>query len=99
MIEINGRRFSGAVIRNDESELIVSIVAPDTVNDICIAMTGVKSVTEITDGGTNVIAVNIATHINVSGNGIYTVTFSKRLTFIEEMNEAIDKLLVMALGG
>lgn len=99
MIEINGRQFSGTVLKNDESELIVSIIATDTVQDMCLAMTNVKTVIETTVDGTNSIAVNMATHINASVNGIYTVTFSKRLTIIEEMSKAIDDLLVMVLGG
>ena len=99
MIEINGRQFSGAVIKDDDSELIVSIVASDTIPDLCLAMDGAKSVTETTTGGSNVISVNTATHINQSGNGIYIVTFSKRLTVIEEMSKAIDDLLVMVLEG
>lgn len=97
MIEINGRSFSGSVVKNDEAELILTIITTDTLQDLCMAMTGVKSVTVSTVDGSNVIAVNIATHINMSGNGIYTVTFTKRQTFIEEMSNAIDELLVMVL--
>lgn len=97
MIEINGRSFSGSVVKNDESELIVSIIATDTMPDLCIAMKSVKVVTETNSGGSNAIAVNMATHINSAGNGIYTITFTKRQTFIEEMSNAIDELLVMVL--
>lgn len=99
MIEINGRSFSGSVVKNDESELIVSIIATDTMPDLCLAMNGVKTVTETTAGGSNAFSVNMATRINATGTGIYTVTFTKRLSVIEEMSQAIDTLLVMALEG
>lgn len=97
MIEINGRTFSGSIVKNDESELIVSIISSDTMPDLCLAMSGVKTVTETNAGGSNAIAVNMATHINSAGTGIYTVTFTKRMTVIEEMSNAIDQLLVMLL--
>lgn len=99
MIEINGKSFSGSVIKNDEAELIVSVISEFTMPDLCIAMTGVKTVTETTQGGSNAISVNSATHINSAGNGIYTITFSKRLSVIDEMSNAIDSLLVMVLEG
>ena len=97
MIEINGRSFSGSVVKNDESELIVSVITTDTMPDLCLSLNGVKTITETTAGGSNAIAVNTATHVNAAGNGIYTITFSKRLSIIEEMSNAIDELLVMLL--
>ena len=97
MIEINGHSFSGSVVKNDESELIVSIITTNTMPDMCLVLNDVKAVTEITEGGTSVIEVSRATHIGATVKGVYTITFSKRLTVLEEMSEAIDRLLLMAL--
>ena len=97
MIEINGHSFSGSVIKNDDAELIVSVITTNTMPDMCLILNDVKSVTEITEGGTSVIEVNRATHIAGTVKGVYTITFTKRLSVLEEMNEAIDRLLLMAL--
>ena len=97
MITINGKTYSGAVIRNEDTELIVSISTADTMQDLCLAMNDVKTVTETNEGGTNVINVNNAVSINQSVKGIFTITFSKKLTVIQEMSQAIDDLLVMVL--
>lgn len=99
MVEFNGKQYSGAVVRDDDTELIVSISTTDTLQDLCLALNDVKSVTEIKNGGTSVYRVNMATNVGVAMQGVYTIKFSKKQTVIEEMNEAIDKLLLMALGG
>lgn len=97
MIEINGHSFSGSVVKNDEAELIVSLITTNTMPDMCLVLNDVKTVMEITEGGTSAIEVNRATHIGSTVKGVYTITFSKRLTVLEEMSEAIDRLLLMAL--
>jgi hypothetical protein len=100
MIEFNGKEYSGAIIKNDDSELIVSIMTVESMQDICIALTGVKTVTETQLDGTSVsYSVNNAVQVNASAKYCYTITFSKALTVIEELSEAIDRLLVMALEG
>ena len=99
MIEFNGKQYSGSVVREDETELIVSISTTDTLQDLCLALNGVKSVTEINNSGNFVHNVSTATNVGVAMQGIYTIKFSKKQTVIEEMNEAIDKLLLMVLGG
>lgn len=97
MIEINGNTYSGSVIKNDEAELIISVISTNTMPDMCIALNGVKTVSVITEAGTSVIGVTRAVYIGESVKGVYTITFSKRLTVMEEMSEAIDRLLLMAL--
>ena len=97
MIEINGHSFSGSVVKNDESELIVSVITTNTMPDMCLILTDVNSVTETTQGGTSVIEVNRAPYIGASVKGVYTITFSKRLSVMDEMSEAIDRLLLLAL--
>lgn len=99
MIEFNGKQYSGAVVRDDDTELIVTVSTADTLQDLCLALNGVKSVTEINNGGTFVYNVNTATNVGVAMQGVYTIKFLKKQTMIEEMNEAIDKLLLMVLGG
>lgn len=99
MIEFNGRSFSGSLIKNDESELIVVIYADVTLPDLCLALNGVKTVTETTEGGSASYDVNIATNVSTTVKGIFTITFSKKLTVYQEMSQAIDALLVMALEG
>lgn len=99
MIEFNGRSFSGSLIKNDESELIVVIHADVTLPDLCLALNGVKTVTETTEGGSAAYDVNIATNVSTTVKGIFTITFSKKLTVYQEMSQAIDALLVMALEG
>ena len=97
MIDFNGHSYSGSVIKNDKAELIVTVISNDTLPDMCLALNDVKSVTETTEGGSNVIYVNTATSITAAANGIYNITFSKKLSVIDEMSEAIDRLLLMAL--
>lgn len=99
MIEFNGKQYSGAVVSEDNTELIVSVSTADTLQDLCLALNDVKAVTEINNGGTFVHNVSMATNVGVAMPGVYTVKFSKKQTVIEEMNEAIDKLLLMVLGG
>lgn len=99
MIELNGKQYSGAVVREDDTELIVSVSTADTLQDLCLALNGVKAVTEVNSGGTFVHNVSMATNVGVAMPGVYTIKFTKKQTIIEEMNEAIDKLLLMALGG
>ena len=97
MIEFNGKQYSGAVVREDDTELIVSVSTADTLQDLCLALNGVKSVTETNGGGTFVYNVSTATNVGVAMQGVYTIKFSKKQTVIEEMSEAIDKLLLMVL--
>lgn len=99
MIEFNGKQYSGSVVREDETELIVTVSTADTLQDLCLALNGVKSVTEINNSGNFVHNVSTATNVGVAMQGVYTIKFSKKQTVIEEMNEAIDKLLLMVLGG
>ena len=100
MIEFNGRSYSGSVIKNDSEELIVSILTVDNLQDICIALDGAKTVTETGLNGTNTaVSVTKAVQVNASAKGCYTIVFSKKLTAIEELNQAIDLLLVMVLEG
>ena len=99
MIKFNGQTFSGSIIKNDESELIISIYAVAEMNDILTALNGVKTVTEIVGETESIYGVNTATSVHVAVKGVYNITFSKRMTIIEEMNNAIDQLLLMALEG
>lgn len=100
MIEFNGKSYSGAIIREDDDELVAVINAIETLQDLCVILTDVKTVTEtLIDGTQNTHAVNNARQITATGKNCYTVTFSKRLSILEEMNQAIDSLLVLALGG
>lgn len=97
MIDFNGHSYSGSVVKNDETELIVTVISNDAMPDMCLALNGVKSVTETTEGGSNVIYVNTATSVTAATKGIYNITFSKKLNVIDEMSMAIDDLLVMVL--
>ena len=99
MIEFNGKQYSGSIIKNDSEELVVSICSNELIPDICLALNGVKAVTETNDGGSTVYNVNTATNVSNTLKGIFTITFSKRLTVIQEMSQAIDDLLVMVLEG
>lgn len=99
MIEFNGKQYSGAVVRDDDTEMIATISTADTLQDVCLALNDVKIVTETNNGGTFVYNVNNATNVGVAMPGVYTIKFSKKQTIIEEMNEAIDKLLMLALKG
>lgn len=97
MIEFNGKQYSGSVVRDDETELIVTVSTSETVQDVCLALNNVKTVTEVNNGGTFVYNVSTATNVGVAMQGVYAIKFSKKQTVIEEMNEAIDKLLLMVL--
>lgn len=97
MIDFNGHSYSGSVVKDDESELIVTVITNDTMPDMCLALNGVKSVVETTEGGSHAIYVNTATSITAAAKGIYNITFSKKLNIIDEMSMAIDDLLVMVL--
>lgn len=99
MIEFNGKQYSGAVVREDDIELIVSVSTSDTLQDLCLALNDVKTVSETNNGGTFLHNVTMATNVGVAMQGVYTIKFSKKQTVIEEMSEAIDKLLLMVLGG
>ena len=98
MIEFNGYKYSGSVNRSDDAELVVSINTVDTLQDICIALNDVKSVKEtLMDGTVNTYTVNNAVQVTATARNCYTILFSKKLSVIEEMSNAIDALLVMAL--
>ena len=97
MIGFNGKQYSGAVVRDDDTELIVTVSTADTLQDLCLSLNDVKTVTETNNGGTFVYNVNMATNVGVAMPGVYTIKFSKKLTIIEEMNKAIDDLLVLVL--
>ena len=99
MIEFNGKQYSGRILKNDAEELVVSICSNDLIQDICLVLNGVKTVTETTEGGSTAYNVNTATNIGNTVNGIYIITFTKKLTIIEEMSNTIDELLLIALGG
>jgi len=100
MIEINNERFSGSIIRDDDTEVIVSINTISTLQDLCLILNDVKAFTEtLIDGTQNVYNVNNAVSVTATGKNCYTVTFSKRMSVLEEMSQAIDNLLVMVLEG
>lgn len=100
MIEFNGHSYSGNIIREDGDEIVASIYSVETLQDICIALTDVKSITEsVLNGATSTHKVTAASHVARTANNCYTVTFSKKRDEIEALNEAIDSLLVMVLEG
>ena len=99
MIEFNGKQYSGSIVKDDSEELIVSISSNEMLPDICLAVDNVKTVVETTVGGSTAHNVNKATYIGSTIKGVYTITFTKKLTVMEEMNKAIDDLLVMVLEG
>lgn len=100
MITINGNNYSGSIIRNDESVLVISIYTLLTLPDLCIAMNDVSEVSE-TDisGNTTVYAVYRTSEISNTRESTFTIVFQKGKPMIEEMNDAIDALLVMVLEG
>lgn len=99
MIQFNNKSYSGAVVKNDDSELIVTINTVDTLQDLCLALNGVKNVTETIGEASTVYNVNTATQIGSPMKDVYTINFSKKLTVMQEMSQAIDDLLVMVLEG
>ena len=63
-------------------------------------LTNVDSVTETIINGEPVIyAVRDAVQITSSAKNCYTIVFTKRLSEIEEMSNAINALLVAMLEG
>ena len=97
MIEFNGKQYSGAVVREDDTELIVTISTQDSLQDVCFSLNNVKAVMDVNSDVTSVHHVNGATNVGIAMPGVYTIKFSKKLSVIEEMNEAINELLVMVL--
>ena len=97
MIEFNGKQYSGSVVREDDTELIITISTQDSLQDVCLALNNVREVIEVNSDVTSVHNVNNATNVGVAMPGVYAIKFSQRLSIIEEMNEAINDLLVMVL--
>lgn len=98
MIEINGKSFSGAIVKNDDAELIVNICAVETLQDLCLILTGVKSVTETQPNIDPIVySVTNAVQISTIAKNVYAITFTKKASEIEELSNVVDKLLVMML--
>lgn len=100
MIEFNGKSYSGSVLQNDESRMIVNILTVDSLQDVCLALTGIKTITETKNDG-SVVSYNVNNAVQVSSpfKDYYAITFSKQPTVIEELSNAVDSLLVMMLEG
>lgn len=100
MLVINEKEYSGAVVKADENELVTTVSTNETLFEVCHAMDGATSVTEIgIDGAEKAYMVNNATRVMESVPGVYVVVFSTKPTVLQEMSNAIDELLVMVLEG
>lgn len=100
MIIINGNNYSGHVIHDDEDTLLISIYTISTLTDLCVALNNVTEVEEeLLDGTSKIYVVNRASNISSTGSNVFNITFQKKRPLIEEMNAAIDSLLVMVLEG
>ena len=64
---------------------MISLYSSDSLQDMCLAFDSVKEVIEVTNGNSNVIQVNTAIQINSGIKDVYTITFSKKPTIIQEM--------------
>ena len=100
MIEFNGHSYSGSVVSHDENELKVLINTVESMEDICVALNGVKSVnSEQQNGETMTYTVTTASTVSRVAQNTFVVTFLTKPTVLQEMSNTIDALLVMALEG
>lgn len=100
MIIINNRSYSGSVVSQDDRELKVLINAVDSIDDICLALNGVKTVTDRQQNDQETVyTVNTALTVSTVAPNTYIITFLTKPTAMQEMSNAIDALLVMMLEG
>lgn len=100
MIIINNRSYSGSVVSQDDRELKVLINAVDSIDDICLALNGVKTVIDRQQNDQETVyTVNTALTVSTVAPNTYIITFLTKPTAMQEMSNAIDALLVMMLEG
>ena len=100
MIIIGNKEYSGSIASVTEDRLVAVINTVDSLQDVCTTLDGAKEVTEVLQDGTRKrYAITTAVSVYANTKTVYTIELLTKPTYLQELSNAVDALLVMALEG
>ncbi len=100
MIIFGNKEYSGSIASVTDDRIIAVINTVDSLQDVCTTLDGAKEVTEVLQDGTRkTYAVTTAVSVYANTKTVYTIELLTKPTYFQELSNAVDALLVMALEG
>lgn len=100
MIIFGNKEYSGSIASVTDDRIVAVINTVDSLQDVCSTLDGVKEVTEVLQDGTRkTYAVTTAVSVYANTKTVYTIELLTKPTYLQELSNAVDALLVMALEG
>lgn len=98
MITFGKKEYSGQIASVSDNKIVAVINTVDTLQDVCAALDGIKEITETTQDGTKkTYAITSANAVFANTRTIYTIELLTKPTYLQELSNAVDALLVMVL--
>lgn len=100
MIIIGNKEYSGSIASVKDDRIVAVINTVDSLQDVCTTLDGAKEVTEVLQDGTRkTYAITTAVSVYANTKTVYTIELLTKPTYLQELSNAVDALLVMALEG
>ena len=100
MIIFGNKEYSGSIASVTDDRIVAVINTVDSLQDVCSTLDGVKEITEVLQDGTRkTYAVTTAVSVYANTKTVYTIELLTKPTYLQELSNAVDALLVMALEG
>ena len=105
MIIVNGKQYSGNVVKGDGDILTIVVHSIETIRDVADSFHGAREITEKNGDQEKVYTVTAIRSAKHVSTNVFLLEFHTKAGFKEEMeaklkeaNDAIDALLVALLG-
>ena len=100
MIIFGNKEYSGSIASVKDDRIVAVINTVDSLQDVCTTLDGAKEVTEVLQDGTRkTYAITTAVSVYANTKTVYTIELLTKPTYLQELSNAVDALLVMALEG
>lgn len=100
MIIIGNKEYSGSIASVTDDRIVAVINTVDSLQDVCTTLDGAKEITEVLQDGTRkTYAITTAVSVYANTKTVYTIELLTKPTYLQELSNAVDALLVMALEG
>jgi hypothetical protein len=91
MIRISGKEYDGYIAENQDESLTVILHTWEGFDDVCTAMTDVKSIESVTNGESTVYNVTAPVSARVVGLNLYSIVFTTKLAPTEELTRKVEE--------
>lgn len=89
MIRISDKEYDGYIAENQDDSLTVILHTWEGFDDVCTAMTDVKSIESVTDGKSTVYNVTAPVSARVVGLNLYSIVFTTKLAPAEALERKV----------